>query len=63
MSEIKFTAEFEGKIYDLGTVEVPDSVLRDTLVASGFARGVERDTRKQWSEIPLCNGSHAVPIG
>ena len=61
MSEIKFTAEFEGKTYDLGTAEVPDSVLRDTLVASGIARGVEKDTRKPWTGID--SGSHAVPVG
>lgn len=61
MSEIKFTAEFEGKTYDLGTVEVPDSVQRDTLVATCLAQGVQKDTRKSWSA--LGGGTNAVPIG
>ena len=61
MSEIKFTAEFEGKTYDLGTVEVPDSVLRDTLVAAGLAQGVQKDTRQTWSG--LGGGTGAVPVG
>lgn len=61
MSEIKFTAEFEGKTYDLGTVDVPDSVLRDTLVAAGLAQGVQKDTRKSWSG--LGGGTGAVPVG
>ena len=61
MSEIKFTAEFEGKTYDLGTVEVPDSVQRDTLVAAGLARGVEKGTRTNWSGVG--GGAGAVPVG
>ncbi len=61
MSDIKFTAEFEGKTYDLGTVEVPDSVLRDTLVAAGLAQGIQKDTRKSWSG--LGGGTNAVPVG
>ncbi len=61
MSEVKFTAEFEGKTYDLGTVEVPDSIQRDTLVAAGLARGVEKETRKSWTGVG--GDGHPVPVG